>query len=176
MQEWRARGCPFAAVHVAREELRELRYAAVLHDFGKVGVREEVLAQVPASFPMLQRTVQGFASVQVVNTDTGFQRSNSMSALLQGNPLAGIPTLNTINGMVLAPSSSDPHFATDNVETVVAQGTTVKLGGTGFDTANGVAADIFCACPPSGKITKFFNPGDPHLTSTLIMYPLPAKG
>src|ERR1700733_600551 len=31
---------PFAPVRVAREELRELRYAAVLHDFGKVGVRE----------------------------------------------------------------------------------------------------------------------------------------
>lgn len=36
---------PFAAIHVTREELRELRYAAVLHDFGKVGVREEVLVK-----------------------------------------------------------------------------------------------------------------------------------
>jgi len=36
---------PFASIRVAREELRELRYAAVLHDFGKVGVREEVLVK-----------------------------------------------------------------------------------------------------------------------------------
>jgi HD-GYP domain-containing protein (c-di-GMP phosphodiesterase class II) len=36
---------PFASVKIAREELRELRYAAVLHDFGKVGVREEVLVK-----------------------------------------------------------------------------------------------------------------------------------
>ncbi len=36
---------PFAAIRVTREELRELRYAAVLHDFGKVGVREEVLVK-----------------------------------------------------------------------------------------------------------------------------------
>jgi hypothetical protein len=120
---------------------------------------------------------QGFASVEVINTDIpSFPHSNTAFALLQGNPLAGIPTLKTINGMGLAKTSSDPRFATNNVETVVLQGATVKLGGTGFDTANGVAVDIFCACPPSGKITKFFNPGDPHFTSTLIMYPLPAKG
>lgn len=36
---------PFASIRVTREELRELRYAAVLHDFGKVGVREEVLVK-----------------------------------------------------------------------------------------------------------------------------------
>jgi hypothetical protein len=119
---------------------------------------------------------QGFASLEVINTDTGFKVSNTAFALLQGNPLAGIPTLKTINGMGLAATSSDPNFATDNVETVVLQGTTVKLGGTGFDTANGVAVDIFCACPPTGKITMFFNKGDPRLTSTQIMYPLPVKG
>jgi hypothetical protein len=119
---------------------------------------------------------QGFASVEVINTDTGFNQSNTAFALLQGNSLKGIPTLKTINGMGLAATSRDPNFATNNVETVVPQGTTVKLGGTGFDTANGVAVDIFCACPPTGKITMFFNKGDLRLTSTQIMYPLPAKG
>ncbi|HZY60099.1 MAG TPA: hypothetical protein VFE56_10075 [Candidatus Binataceae bacterium] len=129
---------------------------------------------VPATVPL----GEGFASVQVVNTDiAGFPKSNPKSALLEGNPLAGIPTLKTINGMVLATTSRDPHFAVDNVETVVLQGTTVKLGGIGFDTVNGVAVDLFCACPPTGKLpTIFFNPGDLRLTSTQIMYPLPAKG
>src|SRR5262249_48362158 len=36
---------PLALFHISREELRELRYAAVLHDFGKVGVREQVLVK-----------------------------------------------------------------------------------------------------------------------------------
>jgi len=36
---------PLAPFHISREELRELRYAAVLHDFGKVGVREQVLVK-----------------------------------------------------------------------------------------------------------------------------------
>jgi len=36
---------PYAALHFTAEELRELRYAALLHDFGKVGVREPVLVK-----------------------------------------------------------------------------------------------------------------------------------
>ena len=36
---------PFARIRVSKEELRELRYAAVLHDFGKVGVREQVIVK-----------------------------------------------------------------------------------------------------------------------------------
>ena len=36
---------PCASFHITKEELRELRYAAVLHDFGKVGVREWVLVK-----------------------------------------------------------------------------------------------------------------------------------
>jgi HD-GYP domain-containing protein (c-di-GMP phosphodiesterase class II) len=39
--------------HVAfsREELRELRYAGLLHDFGKVGVREQVLVKAKKLYP-----------------------------------------------------------------------------------------------------------------------------
>ncbi len=36
---------PFARVNFTREQLRELRYAGLLHDFGKVGVREQVLVK-----------------------------------------------------------------------------------------------------------------------------------
>jgi len=36
---------PYASFRIGREELKELRYAAVLHDFGKVGVREWVLVK-----------------------------------------------------------------------------------------------------------------------------------
>ena len=41
----RAETGSFAAYRLGSEELRELRYAAVLHDFGKVGVREQVLVK-----------------------------------------------------------------------------------------------------------------------------------
>jgi hypothetical protein len=118
----------------------------------------------------------GFVAVQVVNTDTGFQSSNLAYALLQGSAAAGIPSLTSINGKGLAATSSDPRFAVDNVETVVPQGTVVKLGGMGFDTTNGVAIDLFCACT-GGKVGPFFlNPGDPGLTSTLLTFLVPAVG
>lgn len=36
---------PYADQIFTRNQLRELRYAALLHDFGKVGVREKVLVK-----------------------------------------------------------------------------------------------------------------------------------
>lgn len=38
-------------LHFTREQLRELRYAALLHDFGKVGVREHVLVKAKKLYP-----------------------------------------------------------------------------------------------------------------------------
>ena len=38
-------GGDYKALKFSREELRELRYASLLHDFGKVGVREQVLVK-----------------------------------------------------------------------------------------------------------------------------------
>jgi hypothetical protein len=132
----------------------------------------QLTVNVPAKTPL----GQGFVDVQVVNTDKGFLASNLVAALLQGNPAAGIPSLTSINGAGLAPTSSDPNFATNNVETVVAQGSVVKLGGIGFDVANGVAVDLFCACP-GGKVGPFFlNPGNAGLSATLLSFTLPASG
>lgn len=37
--------------HMSEQELRELRYAALLHDFGKVGVREPVLVKADRLYP-----------------------------------------------------------------------------------------------------------------------------
>ena len=42
---------PWRGVSFTREQLRELRYAALLHDFGKVGVREEVLVKAKKLYP-----------------------------------------------------------------------------------------------------------------------------
>ena len=38
-------------IHFSREQMRELRYAALLHDFGKVGVREHVLTKAKKLYP-----------------------------------------------------------------------------------------------------------------------------
>jgi response regulator RpfG family c-di-GMP phosphodiesterase len=42
---------PYKEVHFTREDIREIRYASILHDFGKVGVREEVLVKARKLYP-----------------------------------------------------------------------------------------------------------------------------
>ena len=41
----------YRGVHFTREQMRELRYAGLLHDFGKVGVREQVLVKQKKLYP-----------------------------------------------------------------------------------------------------------------------------
>src|SRR4029453_7601590 len=40
-----------AGVRFSRDDLRAIRYAALLHDFGKVGVREEILVKAKKLHP-----------------------------------------------------------------------------------------------------------------------------
>ena len=42
---------PFGDLHFTRNQMKEIRYAALLHDFGKVGVREEVLVKAKKLYP-----------------------------------------------------------------------------------------------------------------------------
>lgn len=47
----RVESWPFAGLHFSREQMKEIRYASLLHDFGKVGVREEVLVKAKKLYP-----------------------------------------------------------------------------------------------------------------------------
>jgi len=42
---------PYKDIHFTREDIQEIRYASLLHDFGKVGVREEVLVKAKKLYP-----------------------------------------------------------------------------------------------------------------------------
>jgi len=42
----------FADVHFSTDQIREVRYASLLHDFGKVGVREQVLVKEKKLYPV----------------------------------------------------------------------------------------------------------------------------
>ncbi len=42
----------YRGLHFSRAQLRELRYAGLLHDFGKVGVREQVLLKQKKLYPL----------------------------------------------------------------------------------------------------------------------------
>ena len=47
----RAGDGPYRSMRFSREQLKEIRYAALLHDFGKVGVREQVLVKAKKLYP-----------------------------------------------------------------------------------------------------------------------------
>lgn len=71
----RQREGPFADVRFTDEEMKQLRYAGLLHDFGKVGVREEVLVKalklppvmserVEARFALIRKTLEAEAAAE----------------------------------------------------------------------------------------------------------------
>jgi photosystem II stability/assembly factor-like uncharacterized protein len=132
----------------------------------------QLTVNVPDTVPI----GEGFVTIEVINTDQSFVASNLFSTLLMGSAAAGFPSITSINGVGLAATSSNPSYATDNVETVAPQGSAVTIGGSGFDTANGVAVDVFCACT-GGKVGPFFlNPGDAGLHAAQVIFTLPPKG
>jgi HD-GYP domain-containing protein (c-di-GMP phosphodiesterase class II) len=48
----RADSGPYAGTRFSAEQMKEIRYAALLHDFGKVGVREDVLVKAKKLYPL----------------------------------------------------------------------------------------------------------------------------
>ena len=146
------------------------------HNFGPLSPSGDTATQLIVPVPASISLGEGVVSVQVVNEDRGFVASNPASTQLFGDIRDGFPNLSAINGVKLASDSTNPSFAIDNVETVVGIGTPVVLNGNGFDIANGVAVDLFCACP-LGKVGPFFlNPGDPGLSASSVTLTLPATG
>ncbi len=49
---------PYAGTRFSSEQLREINYASVLHDFGKVGVREHVLVKANKLYPQQLEVVE----------------------------------------------------------------------------------------------------------------------
>jgi HD-GYP domain-containing protein (c-di-GMP phosphodiesterase class II) len=49
---------PYSASRFDHEQMKEIRYAALLHDFGKVGVREEVLVKAKKLYPLQMELVK----------------------------------------------------------------------------------------------------------------------
>src|SRR5438477_1513678 len=45
-------------IHFTPDQVREIRYASLLHDFGKVGVREQVLVKQKKLYPMQLETIR----------------------------------------------------------------------------------------------------------------------
>ncbi len=58
---------PCRQYHFSSQQLKELRYASILHDFGKVGVREQVLAKAKKLYPSQLEIIRMRADLIRVN-------------------------------------------------------------------------------------------------------------
>lgn len=50
---------PYAEARFTRRDMKELEYAALLHDFGKIGVREQVLVKAKKLYPAQLEAIRG---------------------------------------------------------------------------------------------------------------------
>jgi HD-GYP domain-containing protein (c-di-GMP phosphodiesterase class II) len=65
---------PFADLRFTRNEMKEIRYASLLHDFGKVGVREEVLVKAKKLYP---------SQLDLINQRFQFVKRSMQAEILQ---------------------------------------------------------------------------------------------
>ncbi|HEY4307038.1 MAG TPA: HD domain-containing phosphohydrolase [Gemmatimonadaceae bacterium] len=74
---------PYRDVRFTREQVRELRYAGLLHDFGKVGVREEVLVKQKKLYPHDLGVIRHRFAYLAQAADLAFERERA-DLLAQG--------------------------------------------------------------------------------------------
>jgi HD-GYP domain-containing protein (c-di-GMP phosphodiesterase class II) len=71
-------------VSFTREQLRELRYAGLLHDFGKVGVREQVLVKEKKLYPQDLEVIRHRFAYLLQRTELEFERGRADALLTTG--------------------------------------------------------------------------------------------
>ena len=68
---------PYRDVRFTREQIRELRYAGLLHDFGKVAVREEVLVKEKKLYPHDLGVIRHRFAYLAQTADLAFERERA---------------------------------------------------------------------------------------------------
>jgi HD-GYP domain-containing protein (c-di-GMP phosphodiesterase class II) len=74
----------FANVTFTQRELTEIHYAAILHDFGKVGVREEVLLKAARLYPWELAQIEQRFRVAALQAQLEAIRENTGGSMLPG--------------------------------------------------------------------------------------------
>jgi response regulator RpfG family c-di-GMP phosphodiesterase len=74
---------PYASINFSAEDMREIRYASLLHDFGKVGVREPVLVKANKLYePDLENIKARFKFIKKAVESEYLQRKLSLALTL----------------------------------------------------------------------------------------------
>jgi HD-GYP domain-containing protein (c-di-GMP phosphodiesterase class II) len=79
----RAVAGPFRDLHYSPDEIREIRYASLLHDFGKVGVREDVLVKAKKLPPLRLELIRQRAEILKRGLELRYARQK-LGRLLRG--------------------------------------------------------------------------------------------
>jgi len=76
---------PFGGVQFTRTQMKTIRYAALLHDFGKVGVREEVLVKAKKLYPEQLDLIRQRFKYAKKSREAMMLRARLNEALARGN-------------------------------------------------------------------------------------------
>lgn len=108
----------------------------------------------------------GFASLLLVRPDSGYDTSNARGAVLLGSAAVGVPSVTSVNGVALSPSSSDLTIGAAHVGALVEPGQNLAIGGDGFSNA---VVNLFTAGGNAGPL------GPSSQTATSIEVAVPAQ-
>jgi HD-GYP domain-containing protein (c-di-GMP phosphodiesterase class II) len=74
----------FKDIHFTREQIQEVRYASLLHDFGKIGVREHVLVKAKKLYP--DEMLHLISRFDLIRATTTLQLTRKQNELLLAAP------------------------------------------------------------------------------------------
>lgn len=137
----RADSGPYSSIQFSRDEMKEIRYASLLHDFGKVAVREEVLVKAKKLYPEQLQLIRQRFQFAKRTLEVSSLKSQIEYLLEKGREeyLAKLPAYYRD----LAEKTKELDEFLGVVET--ANEPTVLPGGN-FDRPLGVAAQCFIDC------------------------------
>jgi HD-GYP domain-containing protein (c-di-GMP phosphodiesterase class II) len=84
---------PYREVTWTRDDFRELEYASLLHDFGKIGVREEILLKAKKLFPLELENIRGRFQLAIRSVEVDVL-SRKLRLLERGASVAELDALN----------------------------------------------------------------------------------
>jgi HD-GYP domain-containing protein (c-di-GMP phosphodiesterase class II) len=91
---------PFKDEHFSKEQLKEIEYAALLHDFGKIGVRESVLVKEKKLYPWELDSVKN--RLECLKKDVALRFANLKIEALTSGESVGEEDLAKIDGELAA--------------------------------------------------------------------------
>ena len=129
---------PYKDVRFSEDQIQEMRYASLLHDFGKIGVREHVLVKAKKLYPNeLQSVMDRFSLIRrTIQLEQALKQVKSLVATDKEKALVAVQQNEIeLNNRIKEMEEVFEFIKKCNEPTVLAQG--------GFDRLNEIAQKTF---------------------------------